>query len=309
MQSFTRSDELSRHTRIHTNERRFNCSSCPKGFTRSDHLKKHEKTHRGHAHGDIDGSKIGKRAAGRMGRLKKKKSLNTEQSNTLTTTTQSQLPQNNLKGMENGIDSSTTDSQTIQSLFNFGSSGISATTGVVPRRGRPPKNKNIPLPKPVQLTLEQQKSPQNASDADTNVNFSQQVDNLINSVLSFDCTPINQDEFNIPNATPSPNDKCNGMEISADISSGNGIIKTEVREHKNILLNTLEQQTQQLQQHQETQQNSFQQTPNPYTVDNTSQLNSPMIFTSPFLMFNQPQSQLLDYHHYVTNPYTSQDIQ
>ena len=207
------------------------------------------------------------------------------------------------------MESSIIDSQTIQSLFNFGSPGISATTGVVPRRGRPPKNKNIPLSKPVQLTLEQQKAQQNPSDVNTNVNFSQQVDNLINSVLSFDCNTISQDVFNTSNATPSPNDEYKGMETTADISSGNCIIKTEERENKSILLNTLEQQQQQLQQHQETQQNSFQQISNPYSGDNASQLNSPLIFTSPYLMFNQPPSQLLDYHHYVTNPYTSQDIQ
>lgn len=42
---FTRSDELQRHRRTHTGEKRFQCSECLKRFMRSDHLSKHLKTH------------------------------------------------------------------------------------------------------------------------------------------------------------------------------------------------------------------------------------------------------------------------
>ncbi|KAJ8371964.1 hypothetical protein AAFF_G00298370 [Aldrovandia affinis] len=42
---FTRSDELQRHRRTHTGEKKFVCSECPKRFMRSDHLSKHTKTH------------------------------------------------------------------------------------------------------------------------------------------------------------------------------------------------------------------------------------------------------------------------
>jgi uncharacterized Zn-finger protein len=39
--TFTRSDELRRHQRIHLDERSFACPLCPKRFLRSDHLSKH----------------------------------------------------------------------------------------------------------------------------------------------------------------------------------------------------------------------------------------------------------------------------
>uniref|UniRef100_A0A914VS84 C2H2-type domain-containing protein n=1 Tax=Plectus sambesii TaxID=2011161 RepID=A0A914VS84_9BILA len=42
---FTRSDELQRHRRTHTGEKRFACESCGKKFMRSDHLTKHKRTH------------------------------------------------------------------------------------------------------------------------------------------------------------------------------------------------------------------------------------------------------------------------
>ncbi|KAF1597296.1 UNVERIFIED_CONTAM: Transcription factor Sp3, partial [Eudyptes robustus] len=42
---FTRSDELQRHRRTHTGEKRFVCTQCSKKFMRSDHLSKHIRTH------------------------------------------------------------------------------------------------------------------------------------------------------------------------------------------------------------------------------------------------------------------------
>ena len=42
---FSRSDELSRHRRAHTGEKRFGCRFCGHRFVRSDHLDKHVKRH------------------------------------------------------------------------------------------------------------------------------------------------------------------------------------------------------------------------------------------------------------------------
>ena len=43
--SFARSDELSRHKRMHTGEKRYECPLCDRRFMRSDHLAKHAKRH------------------------------------------------------------------------------------------------------------------------------------------------------------------------------------------------------------------------------------------------------------------------
>jgi hypothetical protein len=44
---FSRSDELSRHLRIHTGQRPFPCPICHRAFSRSDHLTTHMRTHTG----------------------------------------------------------------------------------------------------------------------------------------------------------------------------------------------------------------------------------------------------------------------
>ncbi|XP_068597587.1 E3 SUMO-protein ligase EGR2-like [Brachionichthys hirsutus] len=44
---FSRSDELSRHLRIHTGHKPFQCRICMRNFSRSDHLTTHVRTHTG----------------------------------------------------------------------------------------------------------------------------------------------------------------------------------------------------------------------------------------------------------------------
>ncbi|XP_074467042.1 early growth response protein 1-A-like [Sebastes fasciatus] len=44
---FSRSDELTRHVRVHTGQRPFQCRICMRSFSRSDHLTTHIRTHTG----------------------------------------------------------------------------------------------------------------------------------------------------------------------------------------------------------------------------------------------------------------------
>merc|ERR1711962_868663 len=44
---FSRSDELTRHIRIHTGQKPFQCRICLRNFSRSDHLTTHIRTHTG----------------------------------------------------------------------------------------------------------------------------------------------------------------------------------------------------------------------------------------------------------------------
>lgn len=44
---FSRSDELTRHVRIHTGQKPFQCRICMRAFSRSDHLTTHVRTHTG----------------------------------------------------------------------------------------------------------------------------------------------------------------------------------------------------------------------------------------------------------------------
>uniref|UniRef100_A0A183A3L8 Protein krueppel n=1 Tax=Echinostoma caproni TaxID=27848 RepID=A0A183A3L8_9TREM len=44
---FSRSDELTRHARIHTGAKPFKCVQCSREFSRSDHLTTHMRTHTG----------------------------------------------------------------------------------------------------------------------------------------------------------------------------------------------------------------------------------------------------------------------
>ena len=308
-QSFTRSDELSRHTRIHTNERRFNCSSCPKGFTRSDHLKKHEKTHRNHEEGDLPRIKVGRKAIDKLGRLKKKKISKHESSTDEIKSSKDSNSDPSLK--ENMVDMSNNITQGVQAVYSVKTttngntlpSTAVVTTGIVPRRGRPPKKKNISLLKPttqqVQELTEEQKF-----DLETNVKFSEAIDNLISSVVG-DCTDINEDPYNtFDNTLTQPNDyKISKVNSSRTTSE---IIKTEQEEHTveshAIVMNSLEQT-------QQTPEISYSQYQTSSYNTNSSAFNTSIMFPSTLMVYNhEPGSNLMDFQNYVTSQLTTQNI-
>ena len=310
-QSFTRSDELSRHTRIHTNERRFNCSSCPKGFTRSDHLKKHEKTHRNHEEGDLPRIKVGRKSINKLGRLKKKKMSKQESPPDEIKDSQDSNPGPSMK--ENMVNISNNATQGVQAVYSVKAttnvntlpSTAVITTGIVPRRGRPPKKKNISLLKPttqqVQELTEEQKF-----DLETNVKFSEAIDNLISSVVG-DCTDINEDPYNtFDNTLTQPNDCKISKANSSHTSSG--IIKTEQEEHTveshAIVMNTFEQ----TQQTPEISYSQYQ-TSTFNTNSSASAFNTSIMFPSTLMVYNhEPGSNLIEFQNYVRNQFTTQNI-
>nr|XP_031528015.1 Krueppel-like factor 13 [Vicugna pacos] len=56
---FARSDELARHYRTHTGEKKFSCPICDKRFMRSDHLTKHARRHANFHPGDAAAARRG----------------------------------------------------------------------------------------------------------------------------------------------------------------------------------------------------------------------------------------------------------
>ena len=256
-------------------------------------MKKHEKTHRGHTNeGELEGTNSVKKSLNRVGKPKKKKLLNFENSyNSSNVSTDLQT----LKSIPslNGADSANLDSQPSHNPYNFGSPGTSIanvnTTGVVPRRGRPPKNKKIQTLKAILPPLQKEELNQKPGSSN-NINFSQSVDNLINSVLA-DCTSLNQDPFGVSN-TPIHNVENIGMETPTKTNTSiQCLIKTEENDNKSSFDIDEQEHT------------NFQSIQNPMD-GNPSPFNSSMLFPSPLLMYNQS----LDYHPYITQPFAQQDV-
>ena len=305
-QSFTRSDELSRHTRIHTNERRFNCSTCPKGFTRSDHLKKHEKTHRNLEEGDPPRAKAGRKAKHKIDKVKKKKMLKNENTTIYQNESNDSNPELSLG--ENSVYSPNDSTPLVQTPYSLSTSSDintipstpAITTGIVPRRGRPPKKKNLSLLKPIVKPVQAQVEDTNPDNIETNVNFSEAIDNLISSVVG-DCTGINEEPFsNIEIQRNVTNDYSLSKMNSSNTSAG--FIKTETEqpeENNSIVMNSINQNPQ-------IPEVSYQQFQNSAFDTNTSDFNSSFMFPSTLMVYNnEPGSNLLNFQNYVTYPFTT----
>ena len=266
-------------------------------------MKKHEKTHRNLEEGDPPRAKAGRKAKHKIDKVKKKKVLKNENT---TVYPNDSNPEFSLR--ESSVDSPNDSTPVVQTPYSVGTpsdintspSTPAITTGIVPRRGRPPKKKNLSLLKPIvkpELAQTEDTKPDNI---ETNVNFSEAIDNLISSVVG-DCTGINEETFN---SLESPMNVTNDYSISKlnSCNTSNGFIKTETEqpeESNSIIMNTINQNPQ-------ISEVPYQQYQNSTFNTNTSEFNSSFMFPSTLMVYNnEPGSNLLNFQNYVTYPFTT----
>ena len=257
------------------------------------------------------GVKLGKRGTNKGNRVKRKAAvINSEQidvynsSKVSSADTQASIAQSGTTfQIQGGTDSLSMINQgglpQLTVAFGIGSSGISSIptingiTGVVPRRGRPPKNKNIPpqnAVKPLPAPQPQQQPSQEHPPTPTSQGnpIGQAVDTLISAIVS-DCSSPGTLNHN----TPSHAAEYSNFELhpTAALPSNNAVVKTEDnKQHTNSFSNLQE----------EIIQKPIEESPH-HQADS-------FFHQSPVLLYHQ-SPQLMDYQSYVTpSSITQQNI-